>query len=171
MMQFMFYYLMIIINFLFMKTNHPMSMGLTLLMQTLMISINSSMINCWYSYMLFIIFIGGMLVLFIYVTSLASNEIFSFKLNIIYFIFMLTMLTMMFYFIFDKLYMYMYMNQETNTFNMKNINNDLMFSLYKLYNFPTNLLSILLMIYLLITLIASVKITLISMGPLRQSLN
>jgi len=31
----------------------------------------------WFSYILFIIIIGGMLVLFIYITRLASNEIFS----------------------------------------------------------------------------------------------
>ena len=44
-------------------------------------------------------------------------------------------------------------------------------SLNKLYNYPTNLLTILLINYLLITLIAVVKITKLFKGPLRPIFN
>lgn len=44
-------------------------------------------------------------------------------------------------------------------------------SLIKLYNYPTNLLTIILINYLLITLIAVVKITKIFKGPLRPIFN
>nr|ALI86981.1 NADH dehydrogenase subunit 6 [Cryptolestes turcicus] len=54
------------ISLMFMFLNHPLSMGLMLLLQTICISILSGimMINFWYSYMIFLIMIGGMLVLF-----------------------------------------------------------------------------------------------------------
>lgn len=42
------------------------------------------------------------------------------------------------------------------------------FLINKLYNFPTNLISIILIIYLFFTLVAIVKITNIFEGPLRQ---
>ena len=50
-------------------------MGLTLLIQTILVSIISGLITktFWFSYILFLVFLGGILVLFIYVTSLASN--------------------------------------------------------------------------------------------------
>jgi NADH-ubiquinone oxidoreductase chain 6 len=43
-------------------------------------------------------------------------------------------------------------------------------NLNKLYNFPTNLITLLLINYLFLTLVAVVKITNIFYGPLRQKL-
>nr|QOW08828.1 NADH dehydrogenase subunit 6 [Carpilius convexus] len=73
---------MFILSFLFTRLSHPLSMGLTLLMQTIVISLSTgiSTYSFWFSYILFMIFLGGMLVLFIYVASLASNEFFSFSI-------------------------------------------------------------------------------------------
>lgn len=51
--------------------------------------------------------------------------------------------------------------------NLINLNYENLSSLNKLYNYPTNLISILLINYLFLTLIASVKITNIFKGPLR----
>lgn len=54
---------------------------------------------------------------------------------------------------------------------IENLNKENIANLIKLFNYPTNFITILLMNYLLITLIAIVKITNIFYGPLRQIFN
>lgn len=126
----------------------------------------------WFSYILFLVFLGGILVLFIYVTSLASNEIFTFSTKLLISsisIFIIIIISL--YFI-DKSILLQYTNLEIQSISNLNsyiIENSL--SLNKLYNYPTNLLTILLINYLLITLIAVVKITNLFKGPLRPIFN
>nr|AVN68093.1 NADH dehydrogenase subunit 6 [Blattella lituricollis] len=154
-----------ILSIVFTQMNHPLAMGLILLIQTVMISLISGMLSqsFWFSYVLFLIFLGGMLILFIYVTSLASNEMFFLSTKVIIFsILMMFMLIVLFS-----------MNKLSNTQNQEMINflmlkNPLINSLTKLYNQPTGIITILLASYLFLTLIAVVKITNIFMGPLRQ---
>nr|YP_010990562.1 NADH dehydrogenase subunit 6 [Aplos simplex]WOW98876.1 NADH dehydrogenase subunit 6 [Aplos simplex] len=57
---------------------HPMSMGTILILQTIMMSIYMSKksMNSWFSYILFITIIGGMMIMFMYMSSIASNEMF-----------------------------------------------------------------------------------------------
>lgn len=64
---------------IFINLNHPVALGLTLILHTLLISGVTGLAvgNFWFSYVLFLVFLGGVLVLFIYITSLASNEKFS----------------------------------------------------------------------------------------------
>nr|YP_009185954.1 NADH dehydrogenase subunit 6 [Scaphidium quadrimaculatum]ALO70889.1 NADH deshydrogenase subunit 6 [Scaphidium quadrimaculatum] len=156
--------MMIMFNFsmLFLMLTHPLSMGLMLLLQTIMISLITSkfMLNFWFSYILFLVMVSGMLVLFIYMTSLASNEKFKYSNKLMF----LTFLTMMLFLLMNK-FTINYLNLNLLTWN---IDMNFFMSLNKFINFPSNLIMILLMIYLLITLIAIVKITNISMGPLRQ---
>nr|YP_010693240.1 NADH dehydrogenase subunit 6 [Bactrocera moluccensis]WCB99045.1 NADH dehydrogenase subunit 6 [Bactrocera moluccensis] len=172
MMQLFLYSSTLISSLIFIQMNHPLAMGLMLLIQTLQICLITGLMakSFWFSYTLFLIFLGGMLVLFIYVTSLASNEMFSIsmKLTIIY---TATMLTLMLISMFmDKLSTSMFIqNLETQplyNFNLSLDENSL--SLHKLYNYPTNFVTVMLMNYLLITLIAVVKITKLFYGPLRQ---
>nr|QOY24532.1 NADH dehydrogenase subunit 6 [Hydrophoria lancifer] len=174
MMQWILMSLLFIFNFIFMNMKHPLAMGLTLLIQTTLVCLTSSLMakSFWFSYILFLIFLGGMLVLFIYVTSLASNEMFSFSIKLVFISLMLFFLLMMMLFFLDKNYLLQYFNTEINS--IYNLNSYLMensLSLNKLYNYPTNLLTILLMNYLLITLIAVVKITNLFKGPLRPMFN
>nr|YP_010352242.1 NADH dehydrogenase subunit 6 [Reticulitermes dabieshanensis]UOL50336.1 NADH dehydrogenase subunit 6 [Reticulitermes dabieshanensis] len=60
------------------QMKHPLAMGMMLLLQTMMTCMISGTMykSFWFSYILFMIMIGGMLVLFMYMTSLASNEMF-----------------------------------------------------------------------------------------------
>nr|YP_010958773.1 NADH dehydrogenase subunit 6 [Eumorphobotys obscuralis]WNB40521.1 NADH dehydrogenase subunit 6 [Eumorphobotys obscuralis] len=158
--------------------NNPLSMGLMILIQTLLTCLISSMIikTYWFSYILFLTFLGGLLVLFIYVSSIASNEIFktSFFMNIYYILnlFLIILMSMMFM---NNL---SWMNLNINNMEMNNFfnmflffNNENKINMSKLYNNQTFLIMILLIIYLFITLIAVVKITNISYGPLRSSFN
>nr|QNE85437.1 NADH dehydrogenase subunit 6 [Helina latitarsis] len=166
--------LMFIFNFIFMNMKHPLAMGFMLLIQTTLICMISGMMikTFWFSYILFLVFLGGMLVLFIYVTSLASNEMFSFSMKLISMSLMIFILMMMMMMYIDKNFLLMYSNLETNS--ILNLNSYMMensISLNKLYNYPNNLITILLMNYLLITLIAIVKITKLFKGPLRILFN
>ena len=55
---------------------HPLAMGLTLIIQTALAAVIAGIIarTFWFSYLLILIFLGGILILFIYVSTLAPNE-------------------------------------------------------------------------------------------------
>nr|UJG45524.1 NADH dehydrogenase subunit 6 [Diplonevra concinna] len=157
----------IIVTFIFMQMIHPLSMGFILLLQTLLICMLIGMMSetYWFSYILFLVFLGGMLILFIYITSIASNETFSMSLKII------ISSLIMFWIIMFLLYFYSNINNNFIFNNLMNFNIENSTNLIKLFNYPTNFITILLMNYLLITLIAVVKITNIFYGPIRQMFN
>nr|WRK67296.1 NADH dehydrogenase subunit 6 [Nemopistha sinica] len=161
----------IIISINFINTKHPMAMGLILLIQTIIISLICGLYSYsyWFSYILFLIMLGGMLVLFIYMTSLASNELFSVSMNWLFFSIMFVSISMMMLYYIDQLFMFNN-NHETLVFqNNTNLNfSETEINLIKLYNYPTMNITIMMMNYLLLTLIIIVKITKISHGPLRQ---
>nr|YP_010627184.1 NADH dehydrogenase subunit 6 [Syritta vitripennis]WBK26888.1 NADH dehydrogenase subunit 6 [Syritta vitripennis] len=172
MMQLMLYSLTLIFSFIFMQMNHPITMGLLLLIQTILICCITGLMtkSFWFSYILFLIFVGGMLVLFIYMTSLASNEMFSISMKmttislITFFILLTTILFM------DKL-LVLFNSSNNEVISISNLNSYIQentLNLNKLYNYPNNMVTILLINYLLITLIATVKITKLFHGPLRS---
>lgn len=160
---------------MFTLIKHPLSIGLTLLLQTLLICTIRGIIakTFWFSYVLFLIFLGGMLVLFIYVTSLASNEIFNFSLKLLILNLTILILSRATLLIIDQAPLLNYIkNYELTPINLSTYfleENSVI--LNKLYNFPINLITIILMIYLFLTLIAIVKITNIFEGPLRPNFN
>nr|YP_009115658.1 NADH dehydrogenase subunit 6 [Ravinia pernix]AJC00137.1 NADH dehydrogenase subunit 6 [Ravinia pernix] len=174
MMQWILLTLLFIFNFIFLNMKHPLAMGLTLLIQTTLICLTSGLMTktFWFSYILFLVFLGGMLVLFIYVTSLASNEMFSFSIKLMIMTMTIFMLSIIILFFIDKNIILQYANMEIKSiFNLDSYIMENSLSLNKLYNYPTNLLTIMLMNYLLITLIAVVKITKLFKGPLRPMFN
>nr|YP_010271076.1 NADH dehydrogenase subunit 6 [Neptis raddei]UJY98843.1 NADH dehydrogenase subunit 6 [Neptis raddei] len=153
--------------------NHPLSMGLLILIQTLLTCLLSGMMinTYWFSYILFLIFLGGLLVLFIYVSSVASNELFKISLmNKFYFSFYILLI-----FIFSLLFKnnliwmnFSFNDEMNNFFNILFFNNEFNFNLSKLYNEQIYFLMAMMIIYLFITLIVIVKITNIFFGPLRS---
>lgn len=60
---------------------HPLIFALSLFLQTLMVCALLSKLSLWLSLILFLVFLGGILVIFIYVTSLRANEQFFFDLS------------------------------------------------------------------------------------------
>nr|YP_010946593.1 NADH dehydrogenase subunit 6 [Margattea multipunctata]WGO57311.1 NADH dehydrogenase subunit 6 [Margattea multipunctata] len=157
-------YLSSLISVMFINSNHPMMMGLILLIQTIIIVLITGMISqtFWFSYILFLIFIGGMLILFIYVTSLASNEIILMSKKPIMLILMTIIVIMLF-----SNYDYSYLLSQDNSLFI-NLKNSLNNQIIKLYNLPNQYIIIMLGSYLFLTLIAVVKITNIFKGPLRK---
>nr|YP_010437858.1 NADH dehydrogenase subunit 6 [Ischyja marapok]UTB53990.1 NADH dehydrogenase subunit 6 [Ischyja marapok] len=168
--------LIIFISIYMLFLNNPLSLGLMILTQTLLMCLISGMLikTYWFSYILFLTFLGGLLVLFIYVSSIASNELFkpSFKskLNSIFFLFCLFLIIQMFM---NNLFWmnFSYNYDMTNFINLSwFLENDNKINLSKLYNNQTFMIMLMLIIYLFITLIAVVKITNIFYGPLRSKL-
>nr|UOU85094.1 NADH dehydrogenase subunit 6 [Simulium erythrocephalum] len=170
-MYFIITILSILTSFTFIFMSHPLAMGFMLLTQTLLISIITGLLSksFWFSYILFIVFLGGMLVLFIYVTSLASNEMFMMSMKTLQTM-MMTMITVVILFmLIDNFTLTSFLPlldmssmPDPNSFIEENTIN-----LNKLYNYPTNFLTIVLINYLFLTLIAVVKVTNIFYGPLR----
>nr|BCW86849.1 NADH dehydrogenase subunit 6 [Drepanosurus hatanakai] len=56
--------------------NHPLSFTLCLLLQTVLMCGMLTTLSPWVSLVLFLIFLGGILVMFLYVASLSANESF-----------------------------------------------------------------------------------------------
>nr|YP_010946606.1 NADH dehydrogenase subunit 6 [Margattea spinosa]WGO57324.1 NADH dehydrogenase subunit 6 [Margattea spinosa] len=143
--------------------NHPMLMGMILLIQTILIALTTGMISptFWFSYILFLIFIGGMLILFIYMTSLAPNEMISITKKMIPFLLfiMITVIN------FKQIQSYLHIEDNYLFINMNNSFNN---QILKLYNMPTHFIVIMMGSYLFLSLIAVAKITNISMGPMRK---
>nr|YP_010239109.1 NADH dehydrogenase subunit 6 [Goniophyto honshuensis]QTF74356.1 NADH dehydrogenase subunit 6 [Goniophyto honshuensis] len=165
---------LMIFSFIFMNMKHPLAMGLTLLIQTTLVCLTSGMMSktFWFSYILFLVFLGGMLVLFIYVTSLASNEMFSLSIKLMLICLMFFLMSIFTLYFMDKNLLMQFSNTEIKSiFDMNSYIMENSLTLNKLYNYPTNLLTIMLMNYLLITLIAVVKITNLFKGPLRPMFN
>nr|YP_009726969.1 NADH dehydrogenase subunit 6 [Cryptotermes declivis]QIA95629.1 NADH dehydrogenase subunit 6 [Cryptotermes declivis] len=148
---------------MFTQMNHPLAMGMMLLMQTTMMCLISGLMHqsFWFQYILFMVFIGGMLVLFIYVASLASNEMFSLSTKMTLASTVVMMTSMM-------------MKDSTNhnssdSMTHNTASNEIILMTSKLYNQPSGSLTTLMALYLLMTLVVVVKITNVSKGPLRQS--
>nr|YP_010350267.1 NADH dehydrogenase subunit 6 [Endoxyla cinereus]UOK09647.1 NADH dehydrogenase subunit 6 [Endoxyla cinereus] len=167
--------LLIMFSFIMFFLKHPLTMGLMILIQTLLVCLLSGMLmkTYWFSYILFLTFLGGLLVLFIYVSSIASNELFKispmFKILFTLSIFFIMIMSMMF--MNDISWLNFNFNSEMMNFlNFSFFNNENKINLSKLYNNQTYFLMLMMMIYLFITLVAVVKITNIFFGPLRSNI-
>nr|YP_010572567.1 NADH dehydrogenase subunit 6 [Chandozhinskia hastaticercus]UZH35932.1 NADH dehydrogenase subunit 6 [Chandozhinskia hastaticercus] len=157
---------------IFTQVNHPMAMTLIIILQTLIVSLTTGMMTStfWFSYILFLVFLGGMLVLFIYITSLASNELFSIPTKSLIIILMSLSVIISISLISDStLWNMLSFNEEMNNIDNEfiTLHDDSNYLLTKLYNKPTDLITLMLVNYLFLTLIAIVKITNIFQGPLR----
>nr|ARH54283.1 NADH dehydrogenase subunit 6 [Curculionidae sp. 2 AH-2016] len=163
-------YMMLILNimfsFLFSFLKHPLSMGCILLIQTIIISLMTGSLyyNFWFSYILFLIMIGGMLVMFIYMTSIASNEKFMIPKFFPLFLLIIILCTFMLFYS-DKFW-----TELTSTKMIMLSQSKLMlnFNMNKFFNYPNFKMMLILIIYLLITLIATVKIVGKNLSTLRQ---
>nr|WRW55932.1 NADH dehydrogenase subunit 6 [Pseudocuneopsis yemaoi] len=138
---------------------HPLSLGIMVLLLAFLNCTLIAAISPWYSYMLFFIFIGGMLVMFAYIASLSPNMTFSINNPL-----MPILLTLISLFSFKNLTLTS--NHQINTELSASIN-DVMQTLSFLYMENGITCVILLACMLLFTLVASVKICKPKMGALR----
>nr|YP_009509614.1 NADH dehydrogenase subunit 6 [Epixanthus frontalis]AUN45031.1 NADH dehydrogenase subunit 6 [Epixanthus frontalis] len=160
--------IILILSLLFTRLSHPLSLGLTLLIQTIMISVTTgvSTYSYWFSYILFMIFLGGMLVLFIYVASLASNEPFSFSLATFTFYLMLFGVITLLCLLSDPLAIPHLSSLPSSSIHVQ-LSTPMLISW--IYNNNSMIFTLFIILYLLLTLIVVVKITNLFKGPLRLS--
>nr|YP_010305001.1 NADH dehydrogenase subunit 6 [Semidalis macleodi]ULR86832.1 NADH dehydrogenase subunit 6 [Semidalis macleodi] len=154
-------------NIIFLTMKSPTSMGLILMTQIILMSLLMSLfsMNYWFSFILFIVMIGGLMVLFIYMTSLAPNSMFSTNLNML--IFILTAIMISFMTLDMMLFNNFFIKNNLDMNSMEIIfNNNNM--LTKIYNMPINKLTWLMILYLLMTLIIAAKLVKNNLGSLRQ---
>nr|QRV62391.1 NADH dehydrogenase subunit 6 [Deronectes doriae] len=161
------------LSIIFLFLNHPMSMGLILMSQTISITLMTGFLSysMWFSYILFLIMIGGMLILFMYMTSLASNEKFKFSSKILMMTLIMISIILLMIMLMD-FSMINSMFKTSNSIEMINklitLKNENSYSMNSMYNKPNYMITITMINYLFLTLIAVVKITKFNYGPLRQ---
>nr|WMQ53062.1 NADH dehydrogenase subunit 6 [Empoascanara sp.] len=138
---------------------NPMSMGFLLLTQTMLmiIFINTILTTSWFSMITFLMMIGGLLIIFMYMSSIASNEKFKIKINLTILILILLMIT-------DELLMENQLKENQKI--MFSFDNNL--SLIKIYNIKSMIMTIMMVLYLLITMICVSNIVKHHEGPLRS---
>nr|AAX38562.1 NADH dehydrogenase subunit 6 [Pseudosquilla ciliata] len=157
------------LELIFLNLTHPLAMGMMLLMQTLVICAITALMNyyVWFSYILFLIFLGGMLVLFIYITSLASNEMFQFSFKMILLFASIVTFSTFLMLIMDPLLLDFKMASADMYTYMSSPYNNQMVLISNIYSSNTMKTTLFMILYLLLTLIVVVKITYTFLGPLR----
>nr|YP_011014820.1 NADH dehydrogenase subunit 6 [Gergithoides gibbosus]WQB38501.1 NADH dehydrogenase subunit 6 [Gergithoides gibbosus] len=144
---------------------HPISLGSMLMMQTILISIKMFSLSnsAWFSYILFITIIGGMMVMFMYMASIASNEKFSPKVNLLT-ISTLMMITVMIMLPFTN----MEYLEKKNELKIMTIQLEEIKSTSKFFNLNKMVLTIMTMMFLLLTMISVTNISNTFEGPLKK---
>nr|YP_010952875.1 NADH dehydrogenase subunit 6 [Quadrella coronata]WMQ53295.1 NADH dehydrogenase subunit 6 [Quadrella coronata] len=157
---------LLLLSFLFTQASHPLMLGMILLLQTILISVTAgiSTFSFWFSYILFMIFLGGMLVLFIYVASLASNEYFFISFKMFKFYFFILMLLTLLYFFLDPLFTpFLSSLPSSSIYNYASTPSNISW----IYSTSFMKFTLFIIMYLLLTLIVVVKIANFTKGPLR----
>merc|ERR1711902_469536 len=96
-----------------------------------------------------LVFLGGVIILIIYISTLAANEKFMINRSFNYLIFILILLL-------RRIILYNYSNKSTYNFRI----------VINLYEYSNRSISIFLIIYLLITIVCVVKLVKFERGPL-----
>nr|YP_011014807.1 NADH dehydrogenase subunit 6 [Eusudasina nantouensis]WQB38488.1 NADH dehydrogenase subunit 6 [Eusudasina nantouensis] len=143
--------------------NHPISLGSMLMVQTMLISMkmfkNSN--SSWFSYILFITIIGGMMVMFMYMASIASNEKFNTKSN-------LMNLNLLILTIIILPNMNLEMLEKKNETKMMMMELEEIKSMSKFFNFNKMNMTISMLMILLVTMIVVTSISNSFEGPLKK---
>nr|UGS80175.1 NADH dehydrogenase subunit 6 [Anomopsocus sp. AnspLA] len=160
----------IMLNIMFFFSSNPLIMGFMLITQTVSLSILLGLMqkSFWFLYILILIFIGGMLVMFIYMTSILPNKkllIFNNKIKIL--IPLTILLFSLMYFLNNFLLLNIYFKDINMFLNMKE--NMLLDSTIKIFNSSSSGMTIFLVNYLFYCMIIVIKMVNFSKGPLRMT--
>lgn len=157
--------LILLITVLFLFIKHPLRMGITLIIQTVLISILTGRIikSFWFSYILLIILLSGALVLFIYIARIASNEKFYSSVLLTKLIIIIIITSTIICYLIDNVYKNIINNEIIRIF--LEIRQEI--TLIKIFNMQNIQLTILLILYLLFTIIVVTYNVNIFEGPIR----
>nr|YP_010981227.1 NADH dehydrogenase subunit 6 [Exoristobia philippinensis]WOE90357.1 NADH dehydrogenase subunit 6 [Exoristobia philippinensis] len=149
------------------KLFHPLILGSILMLFNIITNLNISMYlnNNWWSYITFLVIVGGLMILFLYFTSFINNMITSikmifFKQMIFKFLIMMIFLILMF----TNFNSYLIWYNNILKFNLYSKFNNLMY----MYNYNLNLSLIISIFYLLMTLMLLVKMIILNKYTLRK---
>nr|YP_009868535.1 NADH dehydrogenase subunit 6 [Cofana yasumatsui]QKG63365.1 NADH dehydrogenase subunit 6 [Cofana yasumatsui] len=139
---------------------NPLSIGVMLVSQTFLMTIllNKMMNTSWFMMITFLMMIGGLLILFTYMCSIASNEKFKLNLN-------LTILLIMLMLILEEMLME---TQMSDSLNMLLYQSEELISMVKLYNEKSMIITIIMVVFLFLTMIVINKIVKLHQGPMRK---
>nr|BDQ44075.1 NADH dehydrogenase subunit 6 [Pheretima lactea] len=130
----------------------PIMLGINILTMALLLSATlATSMSSWYAFLVFLIYIGGMLVMFAYFLALSPNQQMPTTSNMVYMALTLATLTIVAITTKTKIYLPQEMYQD---------------NMY-LYSVSTAPILILLALILLLTMVIVVKLTNLSKGPLR----
>nr|AII19584.1 NADH dehydrogenase subunit 6 [Savignium sp. BKKC-2014] len=153
--------MMFFLNLMFLFMFHPLAMIFILILQTLFISISMYLITQfpWFSYTLILVFLGGMLILFTYMSNIASNEMFKPNLKMMIPLIISPIITI-----------FLNMPKQNLSFESKStfynqFNNLMIFKPFSMTIMPMTLL---MASYIILTLLTVVKISKMNKGPLRM---
>ena len=149
-----------ILNLVFLFMFHPLAIILVLILQTILISILIFTITQfpWFSYTLILVFLGGILILFTYISNIASNEIFKPNLKILLPFSIVPITTLLIH------YPKQNISSEAKISSLSQFSNLTIFKPFSMAIMPVTLL---IASYILLTLLVVVKIRKINQGPLR----
>nr|AII19571.1 NADH dehydrogenase subunit 6 [Octomeris sp. BKKC-2014] len=149
-----------IMNLIFIFMFHPLAMIFVLIVQTMLISLFIYNITHfpWFSYTLILVFLGGMLILFTYMSNIASNEMF--KPNLKMLIPLVFLPAISFLLTMPK----QNLSLESKSLEQESFNNLIIFKPFTMTIMPITLL---MASYIILTLLTVVKISKMSQGPLR----
>ena len=134
------------------RLTHPISLGIILIFYSLLIGGTTILFRTpWFFYLLVLVFLGGVIILIIYIRTLAANEKFIIPRPVNYLIPIVAILVRIF-----LLSNYNYMVKSF--LNIRIVIN--------LYEYSNRRLSIFLIIYLFITIVCVVKLVKFERGPL-----
>nr|YP_009175388.1 NADH dehydrogenase subunit 6 [Drabescoides nuchalis]ALF99740.1 NADH dehydrogenase subunit 6 [Drabescoides nuchalis] len=150
--------IMIVISSMLVFLKTPMSMGVMLLIQTFLSTIVMAkmMSTSWMPMIMFLMLVGGLLILFMYMSSIASNE--KFSINMYFMMLMFILILPM-----EELLL--------NNMNLESQNSPIWsesITLSKIFNKKGMLITLTMFCYLLLTMIAVTAIIKIYKGPLRS---
>nr|QEP09180.1 NADH dehydrogenase subunit 6 [Aphaena discolor nigrotibiata] len=146
---------------------HPMTMGSMMIIQTTLMCLNQSSImkSPWYLYIMFLTMVGGLMIMFMYMSSIASNEKFKPSMKLLMIWMMTLMMTISIYKIDstketifkmnEMKYMMTEMAEEKSTSKF--------FSMFKMN------ITITMMMILIITMISVTNIASTFEGPLKKT--
>nr|AOY39900.1 NADH dehydrogenase subunit 6 [Scolytinae sp. BMNH 1039905] len=144
------------ISITMMTLKHPLSISIALIIQAMLAALSTGTLfnSFWFGFTLFLVMVGGVMVLFVYMTSIASSEKFKSPSP-------------------KKLILMTVAIAVLTTMTTKNIPSKNSYKLtetfMEYFNPNTMQMMIFLMVYLFVALIAVVKISDKNSGPLRQN--
>nr|WRK21515.1 NADH dehydrogenase subunit 6 [Selenocephalus sp.] len=150
--------IMMMVSTMILTLKTPMSMGIMLMIQTSLSTILMSkfLSSSWMPMIVFLMLIGGLLILFMYMSSIASNEKFSHNI----------MIMLIVIFLIVPMEELMFETQMNETMEM--LTKPESITLMKIYNEKTLMITVFMFMYLLLTMIIVTLIIKVFKGPLRS---